>query len=418
MNCEIITIGDELTSGKIPDLNSWYASGRLIAAGLRVKRITSVGDDYRTASLEIKRAMGLGGFVVVTGGLGPTGDDLTCEIAAGAFARRLVRHPEVYRRLLRYAGETGEAVNRPLEKMAMLPDGAEPLEPEGSSCGFRMDTGSAVFFFLPGVPDQMRRLLDLYVIPEIRRSCGRLPLIRQHVIKLYGIQEPRIAEILDDLQRTEKDIVFGFYPRLPEIHVTFSLSGDDEPKVLERLERIQKAACNLLGDCVFTVGDRTMEQVVGEILRRRGLSVALAESCTGGLVGHLMTEEPGSSDYFLGSCVAYSNEAKTAFLGVSPDTLAAHGAVSGHAAEEMAKGARERFRADIGVAVTGIAGPGGGSIEKPVGTVYLGLCSARGTFTGRYLFRGTRAQIKADTAMMALDWIRRYLNGDSFLPGI
>lgn len=418
MNCEIITIGDELTSGKIPDLNSRYACGRLIAAGLRVARITSVGDDYLTASHEIERAMTRRGFVLVTGGLGSTGDDMTCEIAANAFGRPLVRHPEVYRSLLRYAGETGTPVNRPLEKLALLPAGAEPLDTEGASCGFRVDAGSSVFFFLPGVPEQMRRLLDSRVIPEIRRSCGPLPLMVQNVIRLYGIRESRIAEILDGLRRSEEDVVFGFYPRFPEIHVTFTLSGKDEPQVLERLERVQKAACDLLGAYVFAVGDRAMEQVVGEALRRRGLSVALAESCTGGLVGHMLTDEPGSSDYFKGGCVVYSNEAKTDLLGVKPEILTAHGAVSGYTAAEMARGACERFRADIGVAVTGIAGPGGGSAGKPVGTVHLGLASGPDVSTGRYLFRGTRTQVKAESAMMALDWIRRYLNGDPFLPGI
>jgi nicotinamide-nucleotide amidase len=418
MNCEIITIGDELTSGKVPDVNSRYACGRLIEAGLRVTRITSLGDDQRTVSVEIEQAMRRGGFVIVTGGLGSTVDDITSEIAATAFKRKLVRHPEVYRRLLRYAEETGTKVNRPFEKLAMLPEGAEPLDPYGTSCGFKIDAEGAVFFFLPGVPEQMRHLLDRSVIPRISRVCGPRERLFQRVLKLYGVEESRVAEVLDALQRSEPDVIFGFYPRFPELHVTLSFRGKEEVQALKVLERVQNAACELLGTFVFAVGDRSMAQVVGERLRRDGLRVALAESCTGGLVGHLLTNEAGSSDYFRGGCIVYSNEAKVDLLGVNPDTLHAYGAVSESTAREMASGVRERLRADIGMAVTGIAGPGGGSVEKPVGTVYLGLCSGKGSFSELYRFRGSRYQIKTDAAMMALDWIRRYLDDDSFLPGL
>ncbi|MFO8090785.1 MAG: CinA family nicotinamide mononucleotide deamidase-related protein [Desulfatiglandaceae bacterium] len=418
MNCEIITIGDELTSGKIPDVNSRYACGRLIAAGLRVTRIISLGDDQQTVSFEIEQAMRRGGFVIVTGGLGSTVDDITSEIAAVAFRRKLVRHSEVYRSLLRYVDETGTKLNRPLEKLAMLPEGAEPLDPYGNTCGFEIEVGDAVFFFLPGVPEQMRSLLDRSVIPRISRVCGPLERLFQRVLKLYGISESRVAEMLEDLQRSEPDVIFGFYPRFPEIHVTLSFRGAEEKQAHKILERVQNAACDLLGSFVFTVGDRTMAHVVGELLHRNGLSVALAESCTGGLIGHLLTNEAGSSEYFKGGCIVYSNEAKMDLLGVKPDTLHAYGAVSGPTAREMASGARERLRADIGIAVTGIAGPGGGSVEKPVGMVYLGLCSEKGLYSGLYRFRGTRGRIKTDSAMMALDWIRRYLNDDSFIPGL
>jgi nicotinamide-nucleotide amidase len=418
MNCEIITIGDELTTGKVPDVNSKYACTRLIDAGLSVTRITSLGDDEPSVSEEIRQAMRRGGFVIVTGGLGSTVDDMTSEIAAGAFKRKLVRHPEVYRCILRYTNETGARLNRPLEKMAMLPEGAEPLDPEGNHCGFRIEAGTAVFFFLPGVPEQMRRLLDLFVIPRIRQTCGRPETLFQRVLKLYGIGESQVAEMLDDLQLSEPDVVFGFYPRFPELHVTFSFRGKDDRHAHKVLDRVQNTACEILGSFVFARDDHTMSHVVGELLRRRSLSVALAESCTGGLIGHLLTNEAGSSDYFKGGCVVYSNEAKKDLLGVKPVTLNAHGAVSAKTAGEMASGARELLLADIGVAVTGIAGPGGGSLQKPVGTVFFALCSVEGLFSGSYLFRGPRSRVKIEAAMMALDWIRRYLNDDSFLPGL
>ncbi len=242
--------------------------------------------------------------------------------------------------------------------------------------------------------------------------------MRQRLIKLYGLSEPRIAEIFVKLQGKPADAVLGFYPHFPENHITISLQGEDEPTVTAELDQVQAEIFSLVGDYIFSTGNQEMEEVVGRLLTERGKTISVAESCTGGLIGHRLTNVPGSSDYFCGGVVSYSNQSKVDILEVSGETIKKYGAVSDETAQEMARGIRERMKSDLGLAVTGIAGPDGGSKDKPVGTVYIGMSSAEEVFSRRYRFWGRRKQIKLNTSMMALDWVRRYLNGDPILSGI
>jgi PncC family amidohydrolase len=238
------------------------------------------------------------------------------------------------------------------------------------------------------------------------------------VLKLYGINEPSIAEKLSDLPGKSGNIIFGFYPRFPENHITLSLRGEDQTSLTGELDVMEREIRSRVGAFIFATGDHTMEGVVGEMLLQKKLTLSVAESCTGGLVGNLLTNVSGSSGYFLGGVIAYGNEAKMGLLGVSKQTLDTHGAVSDPVAEEMAEGVRRGLKADLGLSVTGIAGPDGGSDEKPVGTVHIGLASGDETFSGKYRFWGKREQNKLNSAMMALDWVRRYLHGNPFLPGL
>jgi len=264
----------------------------------------------------------------------------------------------------------------------------------------------------------MRYLLDEFVLPEILTHCKTLPVLRHRLLKLYGLSEPKIAEVLKKLPEKPDKIILGFYPHFPENHVTISLRGEDESTVIKELDKMEKEIRELLGSYIFATGTQSMEAVVGELLRRKGLSISVAESCTGGLIGNLLTDVPGSSDYFLGGAVVYSNTAKVELLDVSPATIEAHGAVSDQTVREMSGGVRVKFGSAIGVGVTGIAGPEGGTSEKPVGTVHVGLATEKEIFSRKYRFWGTRKQVKLNTAMMALDWVRRYLNGNPFLPGV
>lgn len=415
---EIITIGNELLSGRTLDLNAWYAAGRLTASGLHVKRMTSVADDQGMVTGALTSALADSLFVIVTGGLGSTEDDMTTEIVAKALKRPLQLDRQMFDLIKSHADSRGIEMTAALEKMAWMPGGAEMLNPKGNACGFRMVEGPVRLYFLPGVPDQMRFLMDECVLPDLLRRFKTLPVMRQRILKLYGVSEPVIAETFKRLEAGVKEVLFGFYPRFPENHITLSLRGPDEPSVSAELDRAEAAVRRLLGPYIFATGNDEMEEVVGRGLAKTGLKLALAESCTGGLIGQLVTRVPGSSAYFEGGVVSYSNAAKSDFLGVRPATIGAHGAVSAETAEEMADGVRRRMQVDIGLSVTGIAGPEGGSPDKPVGTVYLGLAHAVGCVSGRYRFWGNRIQIRKNAAMMALDWIRRFLNGDSFLPGV
>jgi nicotinamide-nucleotide amidase len=415
MHGEIITIGNELTSGRILDLNAWYAAGRLTASGLRVTRITTVGDDPEKLSKALKRAVEQSRFVIATGGLGSTEDDVTNEIVAKTLSRSLCLNQEMFQLIKSYVQRRGIEMSSPLEKMAWMPDGSKMLDTEGTACGFSLVEDEVRLYFLPGVPDQMRYLMDKFVLPEILLHCKTLPVLRQRILKLYGLTEPRIAELLKDLPETNEKLLLGFYPHYPENHITISLRGHDEPTVMSELDKMEKEIRNLVGPYIFATGNQRMEDVLGEMLRQRGSTISVAESCTGGLIGNLLTNTPGSSTYFLGGVVVYSNQSKVDLLDVSPETLQKYGAVSDQTVREMAEGVKKRLNADIGLSVSGIAGPDGGTKEKPVGTVHIGLASDNETFSGKYRFWGNREQIKLNTSMMALDWVRRYLNEDSFL---
>ena len=415
---EIITIGNELSSGRTLDLNSWYAAGRLTASGLRVTRITSVGDDHKMVSDALKRAVEASRFVIVTGGLGSTDDDITNEIVAQALNRPLCLDQQMLEQIKDYARASKIKITSSLEKMAWMPEGSRMLNPEGTACGFSLIEKEVHLYFLPGVPDQMRYLMDKIVLPEILSRYKTLPIMRQRILKLYGLNEPGIAEIFKKIQGKTGNIVFGFYPRFPENHITISLRGQDEPTVTKELDRVEMEVRRLVGSYIFAAGDQNMEEVVGHLLLEKNLSISVAESCTGGLIGHRLTSVPGSSSYFHGGVVVYSNQSKADLLRVDPRTLETDGAVSERTVEEMARGVKDRIKTDLGLAVTGIAGPDGGTRQKPVGTVHVGLAAREKTFSREYRFWGNRVQVKLNSSMMALDWVRRYLNGNPFLPGI
>ncbi len=418
MQGEIITIGNELTSGRTLNLNAWYAAGRLTASGLSVSRITSVGDDFNMVSDALKKAIKTSRFVIATGGLGSTEDDITNEIVAKALKRPLCLDRQMFEQIKSHAEARDMKITPSLEKMAWMPEGSKMLNPEGTVCGFSLMEKDVRLYFLPGVPDQMRYLLDKFVLPEILTIYKTLPVMRQKILKLYGLNEPSIAEILKELQVKTAGIILGFYPHFPENHITISLRGNDEPTVTKELDRVEKEIRRLVGSYIFSDANHGMEDVVGHMLAEKKLTISVAESCTGGMIGHRLTNVPGISAHFQGGIVVYSNQSKAELLGVRKETLEKYGAVSDETVREMAFGVRKYFKTDLGLAVTGIAGPNGGTKEKPVGTVHIGLATKNNTYSGKYRFWGNREQVKSNTSMMALDWVRRWLNGDAFLPGI
>ena len=415
---EIITIGDELTAGRTVDLNAWYAAGKIASSGLGITRVTSVGDNAEMVSEALKRACLSSRFVIVTGGLGSTRDDITSEIVARAFNRPLSANLEMLDKIRCFVKKRGMEITSSIEKMANLPDGATLIHPKGAVCGYSLVEKDVHLYFLPGVPNQMRYLMDTFVLPDILSLCHSIPVMKHRVLKIYGLNEPIIAEKLKCLEKNTGKAVLGFYPHFPENHITITLHGEDASVVSEKLDRIETEITGILGDYVFATENLEMEDVVAEKLTEKGATIGLAESCTGGLICDRLTNVAGSSHYFQGGIVCYSNRSKEDLLAVRKETLARYGAVSPETAREMAKGVRACMKTDLGVAVTGIAGPDGGSKEKPVGTVHIGLSSENDLFTQQYRFRGSRTQVKLNATMMALDWVRRYIDGHSIIPGI
>ena len=318
---EIITIGNELISGRTLDLNAWYAAGRLTASGLKVTRITTVGDDPERVSKTLTEAISRSRYIIVTGGLGSTMDDMTCEIVANALERPLCFDNQMFRLIKNYVDAREIELSPSLEKMAWMPEGSKILNPDGNFCGFSLREERVRLYFLPGVPDQMRFLMDKFVLPEILDHCDTLPVLRQRILKIYGLNEPRIADIIKDRLNRTHDVVLGFYPQFPENHITMSLRGQDEITVTDELDKMEEELRKVIGPYVFAAGNLKMEEVVGRMLRKKNLSLSVAESCTGGLIGNLLTNVPGSSSYFRGGFMVYSNQSKIDLLDVPSKTI-------------------------------------------------------------------------------------------------
>jgi nicotinamide-nucleotide amidase len=292
------------------------------------------------------------------------------------------------------------------------------LDPTRGDHAFALVKDDVRIYFLPNDRLKLAELLKRYVLTELRDGRRPLPAQEKRVLKLYGLEESQIAARIEDLARKRDDIFVELFPAHPAYHVCICCIKPATDAVKRDLERLEQEICARLRPFIFAAGNQTMAGVLGERLREKSLTLAVAESCTGGLIGHLLTAVPGSSDYFMGGVVVYSNRAKVDLLQVAKETIDAHGAVSAAAVRQMAEGVKGRFQTDMGLAVTGIAGPGGGSVEKPVGTVHIGLALHHETYFERYRFKGSREQIKSHTAMMAMDWIRRILNGHPFIPGV
>lgn len=414
---EIIGIGNELTTGRVLDQNAGYAAGRLSSHGFQVTRIVFIPDrarDIRSALIQAgKRAEA----VLVTGGLGGTLDDITAAAVAETFKRPLRLQTSLLNQIKGFLKKRGLPWDPVFEKMAWIPEGVELFHPRPKAAGFFLEEKGIPFFFLPGVPAEMHRLLDQQVIPRLLQDRPDQQVSKQRIYKIFGLLEPEINRRLQDLEQKDGSVQLGFYPNFPENHLTVLVRAEKAFRADQLLDNLEKEIEARLGDTIVGRNDETLESVLGELLRGKGLTLAVAESCTGGLIGHRITNIPGSSDYFDRGLAVYSNRAKRDLLGVPARTLTRYGAVSEKTALAMAAGVRERSRSDLGLAVTGIAGPGGGSPEKPVGTVWIALASSEGAKAGHYLFGGRRQQIKIMTAYTALDWVRRTLQHDSLLLG-
>ena len=411
MKIATLSIGDELICGQIIDSNAATIAAELLKYGLRVQRHLTIGD----SELDIMDALNDLGHnrdaVIVTGGLGPTVDDLTTLAAAKATGRRLVMNEEarehLYTMVTRFMGRDPGKIS---EKQAMLPTKSTLIpNPTGTASGFHLIHNGCFMFFMPGVPSEMGVMLRESVIPFLTQRDTKKHVIRSVDLNVYGIGEPQVDEILAGIQKPDHGLQLSICVSFPAIRVTLRAEADNAEAAGALLEPVAAAARAQLGDYVFSEGSATLPETVAGLLLERDLSLALAESCTGGMIAQTMTSLAGSSRYFREGAVTYSNDAKMRQLGVSAGLLEEKGAVSGEVAEAMARGIRERSGSDLGVAVTGIAGPDGGTADKPVGTVYIAMANADGTFSRHFLFGRTRGDIRIRTTWAALDCLRRYL---------
>lgn len=419
MKVDLITIGNELTSGEVVDTNATFMAESLAEMGHEVMGIVTIGDDPSRIEEALLQARERADAVVVSGGLGPTQDDLTASSAARALGLQLILNQEVLEDLRSRFARRGMEMPVSNEKQAFFPPQAEIIpNPMGTACAFAVRQRGKIFVFLPGVPRELKYLFKEKVIPFLEKERKDKTVVRSTTLKVFGFTESAIADLLKDIDPRKFGANLAYLPRFPENHVKITVKGNLPEEVEGNLQKLERIIRERLQGRVIAANQETLEEIVGRLLRANQATLAVAESCTGGLVAHRLTQIPGSSSYFERGVVVYSNAAKIQLLGVPDSLIAALGAVSAEVAEKMAHGVRQLSNTTLGVAVTGIAGPEGGSEQKPVGTVFIALASPRGTVSKKYQFWGDRSQIKTISAYTAIDWVRRYfLNQLSALSG-
>ncbi len=413
---ELVTVGDELLLGETLDSNAAFLARACAEAGFEVRRKTTLPDDPEPLRRGLAEARERGGFVIVTGGLGPTPDDLTRWALAQVFGRELVLDPELLQglehRFRRLGYEMMPAANR---VQAELPRGAKALpNPLGTAPGILVEDERAAVFALPGVPSEMELMFREQVLPRMQETAGpELAPLLQRVIRTAGIGESALAERIADLARSPHGLRVAYLPGRGRVDVRLTAAGMDDQEAGRALAELEAAIAGRLAPWVYGRGRETLAEAVGRALASSGRTLAVAESCTGGLIGDMLTDVPGSSAYFLGGMVAYSNALKRDLLGVSEAALASHGAVSAEVCAQMLAGARRRTGADCAVAVTGIAGPGGGTPAKPVGLVHYGVDVGGEVQLERRDWPGDRRAIKVRAAQSALLLLLRALEGST-----
>ncbi|WP_027627991.1 competence/damage-inducible protein A [Ruminiclostridium cellobioparum] len=410
MKAEILAVGTELLMGQIVNTNAQYLSSKLPDVGISVYYHSVVGDNPERLRESLELALKRCDVVITTGGLGPTQDDLTKETISEVCGRRLVLHQESLDAIKAFFKKIGREMTHNNEKQAYMPENCTILENNsGTAPGCIIEQGEKVIVMLPGPPSEMKPMFDDSVFPYFRERSSYT--IESKFLRVFGIGESAMETKILDLIEGQTNPTIATYAKEGEVTIRVSArveQGKDAEKLLGPvIEEIRKRT----GDSLYSEEDRTLDQVAAELLFRHKLTLATAESCTGGLISQMLTNIPGISSVFMGGAVTYSNDAKEECLGVRRDTLLQYGAVSRQTAEEMAAGVRSRLKTDIGVAVTGIAGPDGGTPEKPVGLVYIGLSSEKGTVTKELRLLGNRKRIRTITALHVFDMIRRHVSG-------
>jgi competence/damage-inducible protein CinA-like protein len=411
MRISTLSVGDELICGQVTDTNSGTIASLLLAEGLRIQRHLAVGDNEPDIIGALNDLGRVSDAIIVTGGLGPTVDDLTSRAAARATGRRLVIHEEARSHVRLMSGKLKNLIVCPLnDKQAMIPTKSALIpNPNGTACGFHLMHNGCFMFFMPGVPSEMIVMLRETVIPFILERVPHKRVIRTDSLNLFGPCEAEVDELLSGIARPEQGLTLGICVTFPWMKVTLRAEADDDAAATDLLVPAVRTVRDRMKAYCFSSGDISMDDAVAELFHDRCLTLSLAESCSGGLIAKRITDIPGSSRYFCEGVVTYSNGAKMRLLGVPAEVLNSFGAVSSECASAMAKGVRLASGSDLGLAVTGIAGPDGGSDDKPIGTIFISLAAPDGCWTKRFQFGGNRDEVRTLTAWTALDWLRRYL---------
>jgi nicotinamide-nucleotide amidase len=418
MQTEIINIGDELLIGQVINTNASWISEQMNLAGFPVHRVTIIPDESRHILDALKESGQRSELVLLTGGLGPTKDDITKDTLCKYFRTKLIFDPVTFQTIEKFFKARGVTVTVVNRRQAEIPENCIPIpNANGTAPGmwFEKEVQGAekkhVFVSMPGVPFEMKAMLINEVIPRLKQYFQPVTVLH-HTLLTQGIGESFLSEILEDWEtRLPENLHLAYLPQPGIVRLRLTGQDKEEPRLQKQMDEEIAGLRLLISDYVFGEGDTTLEAVVGKLLKETGTTLATAESCTGGYIAHLVTGVPGSSAYYKGSIIAYSNEIKIKELGVSEKVLLENGAVSEEVVKEMALNIRVRYEADYSIAVSGIAGPDGGTKEKPVGLTWIAIAGPSGIHAGKYLFGDNRERNIRRAALQALNLLRKYILG-------
>lgn len=415
MNAYLISIGDELLIGQTVNTNAAFIGELLSENNISVIKITVIGDEKTAILNELKNASSISDLIILTGGLGPTHDDITRACIVEYFKTKLVENAEILENIKTIFGKRNRKLTEINKQQALVPEIAVPIKNNlGTAPGMWIEKEQKIFVVMPGVPSEMKAMMTGFVIPElVKKTKDESKVIKKSVLLTTGIPESALSEKLGDLDELLKGARLAFLPSLFEVKLRITIETDNEEDAKNRLTEIEQKIRAKVGRYIYGKGKESLEEVVGRLLRERGMKISTAESCTGGLIASTLTNISGSSDYFERGIVSYSNASKVEILKVNEDTIAEFGAVSKEVAMQMADGVRSTSGTDIGVSVTGIMGPTGATTDKPVGLVYIGYCDDKLCTYKKYIFGNDRLLNKQRTMKAALDLVRRQVLGIS-----
>lgn len=409
---EILAVGTELLLGQIVDTNSAYLSRRLAELGVDVYFKSCVGDNVRRVESTLQLALSRSDLVVVTGGLGPTDDDVTVAAVADVIGRKLVYSAQVDSDIAEYFRKTGRQPSDNNRKQAMVIGGCTLIRNQvGTAPGQIIEDAGKIIVLVPGVPREMTWMMENTVIPYLKQKIQSVggAVIRSRILRTVGMGESALVVQIEDILSSQTNPTIAPYASDGLVDLRITAKAQDDETARQMIDRVAESIRSRLGGLIYGEDNETLAEVVGRLLLTKGETIALAESCTGGLLGKLITDVPGSSRYFLGGTVTYSNESKTKLLGVQPEILERHGAVSRQCAAAMALGVKRLFESSVSVSVTGLAGPDGGTATKPVGLVYAAVVCGGSLSIARLLLNGNRDQVRTRACVAILNLLRRVL---------
>ncbi len=413
MNAHIITIGDEILIGQVLNTNAAFIGKELVEHNINVTRTSVVGDSENEIVGEFKKVFETNDVIISTGGLGPTHDDITRKCIVNFFNTELIQNEEVLGDINALFQKRGRKMTRVNEGQALVPKIATVIRNSlGTAPGVWIEKDDKIFIAMPGVPFEMIEMMNTYVIPKLTERLGESESItRRKTLQTTGIPESTLFERLGDLNELLGDAKLAFLPSQFGVRLRITVEAKTEDEATNKISEVEQKMRSKAGRFIFGKDDELLEEVIGRILKERGLTLAVAESCTGGLISNMLTNISGSSAYFERDIVSYSNAAKVEILKVNEDTIADHGAVSIEVARQMAEGVKSISGTDLGLSTTGIMGPTGATADKPVGLVYVGICDDKVCTAKEFQFGDDRILNKQRAAQAALDMLRRHLLG-------